>query len=50
MVGLQYFFQLNTPWGEVMAYLTIITLPVIVFYLFLQRMFIASIASSGIKG
>lgn len=50
MIGLQYFFQLNRAWGEIMAYLTLITLPVIVFYLLLQRAFIASIASTGIKG
>jgi multiple sugar transport system permease protein len=50
MVGLQYFFQLNTPWGEVMAYLAMITVPVLLFYLVLQRAFIASVASTGIKG
>lgn len=50
MVGLQYFFQLNTAWGEIMAYLTIITVPVLIFYLMLQRAFIASIASTGVKG
>ena len=50
MVGLQYFFQLNIAWGEIMAYLTLITLPVLAFYLILQRAFIASIASTGIKG
>ena len=50
MVGLQYFFQLNTAWGEVMAYLTVITVPVLAFYLVLQRAFIASIASTGVKG
>lgn len=50
MVGLLYFFQLNTAWGEVMAYLTIITVPVLIFYLALQRAFIASIASTGVKG
>jgi len=50
MVGLQYFFQLNVAWGEVMAYLSLITVPVLVFYLVLQRAFIASIASTGIKG
>ena len=50
LVGLQYFFQLNTAWGEIMAYLTLITLPVLAFYLFLQRAFIASIASTGVKG
>ncbi len=50
MIGLQYFFQLNRAWGEIMAYLTMITVPVLVFYLLLQRAFIASIASTGIKG
>ncbi|MEZ4632945.1 MAG: carbohydrate ABC transporter permease [Deinococcales bacterium] len=50
MVGLQYFFQLNVAWGEIMAYLSIITLPVLLFYLWLQRAFIESIASTGVKG
>lgn len=50
MVGLQYFFQLNRAWGEIMAYLSMITVPVLAFYLFLQRAFIASIASTGVKG
>jgi len=50
MVGLQYFFQLNVAWGEVMAYLSLITVPVLVFYLLLQRAFIESIAASGVKG
>ena len=50
MVGLGYFFQLNIAWGEVMAYLSLITVPVIAFYLILQRAFIASIASTGVKG
>lgn len=50
MVGLQYFFQLNIAWGEVMAYLSLITVPVLAFYLVLQRAFIASIASTGVKG
>ena len=50
MVGLGYFFQLNIAWGEVMAYLSLITVPVLAFYLVLQRAFIASIASTGVKG
>ncbi len=50
MVGLQYFFQLNRAWGEIMAYLSMITVPVLVFYLYLQKAFIASIASTGVKG
>ena len=50
MVGLLYFFQLNVAWGEIMAYLTIVTVPVLAFYLALQRSFIASVASTGVKG
>jgi len=50
MVGLQYFFQLNVAWGELMAYLSLITVPVLAFYLYLQKAFIASIASTGVKG
>jgi len=50
MVGLDYFFQLNIAWGEVMAYLSTITVPVLVLFLALQSAFVESIASSGIKG
>ena len=50
MVGLMYFFQLNIAWGEIMAYLSFITIPVLAFYISLQRAFISSIASTGIKG
>ena len=50
MVGLQYFFQLDIAWGEIMAYLTTITVPIIILYLCLQRTFIESIASTGVKG
>ncbi len=50
MVGLQYFFQLNRAWGEIMAYLSLITIPVLAFYLYLQKAFIAAIASTGVKG
>jgi multiple sugar transport system permease protein len=50
MVGLQYFFQLNVAWGEVMAYLSMITVPVIIVFLAIQRVYIESIAATGIKG
>ncbi|GAA2999616.1 carbohydrate ABC transporter permease [Microbacterium aurantiacum] len=50
MVGMQYFFQLNTAWGEVMAYTSLITLPVLVVFLIFQRAFVSSIAASGVKG
>ena len=50
MIGIQYFFQLNVAWGEVMAYASLITLPVLAMFLGFQRSFINSIASSGVKG
>ena len=59
MIGLGFFWQTfgsNTPgegvlpWGEMMAYLSIITIPLIVFFLSLQKAFVESIASTGIKG
>jgi multiple sugar transport system permease protein len=50
MVGVQYFFQLNVPWGEVMAYASLITLPVVVLFIAFQRSFVRSIAASGVKG
>ncbi len=50
MVGMQYFFQLNVAWGQVMAYASMITVPVLALFLAFQRSFINSIASSGVKG
>ncbi|HEX2144866.1 MAG TPA: carbohydrate ABC transporter permease [Glycomyces sp.] len=49
MVGVQYFFQLDTAWGEVMAYISMITLPMVIVFLVFQRAFIQSIASAGMK-
>ncbi len=53
-VGLRYFFASGTaegtPWGQIMAYTSLITIPVIVVFIMFQRMFISSIASSGVKG
>ena len=58
MVGLQYFFKVagggggggGVRWGEIMAYLSLVTLPVLILYLALQRAFVESIASSGREG
>jgi multiple sugar transport system permease protein len=50
MVGLQYFFLQDVLWEEVMAFLSIITIPVLILFLMLQRTYIESIAESGIKG
>lgn len=49
-VGMDYFFQLQTSWGQVMAYASIIVVPVVIVFLFFQRSFVDSIASSGVKG
>lgn len=50
MIGLQYFFQLNVSWGQIMAYSSIITVPVLALFVAFQRSFVNSIASSGVKG
>jgi multiple sugar transport system permease protein len=50
MVGMQYFFQQNVQWGEVMAYATLVTLPILAVFLAFQGAFVRSIASSGVKG
>ena len=50
MVGLSYFQQLNVLWGQIMAYATLITIPVLAFFLVFQRAFVSSIASAGVKG
>ena len=49
-LGMDYFFQLQTAWGQVMAYASIIVIPVIVVFLFFQRAFVESVASTGVKG
>ena len=50
MVGIQYFFQLNVSWGQIMAYASMITVPVLVLFVAFQRAFIGSIAAAGVKG
>lgn len=50
MIGMQQFFGRTTEWGQVMAYATIITLPVLAAFVIFQRWFVRSVAGSGIKG
>src|SRR6185312_15448725 len=45
MVGVEYFFQLDVAWGPMMAYATLITIPVLALFLSFQRAFVGSIAS-----
>jgi len=53
-VGLDYFWastsEEGTQWGEIMAYSTVITLPIILVFIIFQRAFVASVASSAVKG
>ncbi len=50
MVGLLFFFQRDVQWAEVMAYTTMITLPVLAFFFAFQSAFVKSVATSGLKG
>ncbi|MGR6971027.1 carbohydrate ABC transporter permease [Streptomyces cynarae] len=50
MIGIQYFFQTNPSWGQIMAYSSMITVPVLALFVAFQRAFVNSIASSGVKG
>jgi multiple sugar transport system permease protein len=48
--GIQQFFGRTNSWGQIMAYATVITLPVLAVFLVFQRQFVASVAGTGIKG
>ncbi len=50
MVGIDYFKQLNVAWGQIMAFASMVTVPVLALFIAFQRAFISSIASSGVKG
>jgi multiple sugar transport system permease protein len=51
-VAMGAFFGTNQriPWGDVMAFAVSMAVPVILFFLLMQRQFIASVMSSGVKG
>ena len=50
MIGMNYFFQQVPQWGQIMAYATLVTLPVLALFLVFQKTFVTSIAGSGVKG
>lgn len=45
-----YFGTNQASWGNIMAFAVSMAVPVILFFLLLQRQFIASVMSSGVKG
>jgi len=50
-VGLRYFFNLNTTeWGALMAGSTLITIPVLVFFVLVQRRLTAGLVAGAMKG
>lgn len=50
-VGIQYLFtDNNIQYGQIMAALTLTTIPVILIFIFFQRYYVQGITSSGVKG
>jgi multiple sugar transport system permease protein len=50
-IGMQAFFgQDPRLWGDLMAFASMITVPVLIVFLLFQKWFVQSVASSGIKG
>src|SRR5437016_946124 len=51
MVGMRVFFgQAPLRWGDVMAFASMITIPVLLIFLLFQKWFLRSVASTGIQG
>lgn len=49
-IGITSFYVQNIRWGQVLAFSSMVTVPVLIVFLLFQRWFIQSVASSGIKG
>lgn len=51
MVGMQVFFgQAPRHWGQIMAFASMATLPILIVFFLFQKWFVRSVASAGIKG
>lgn len=50
MLGLFVFFEQQKQWGDIMAFASLVTIPVLVLFLLFQRWFVQSVATTGIKG
>lgn len=51
MVGMQQFFgQQPRLWGDIMAFASMITVPVLIVFLLFQKWFVQSVATTGVKG
>ena len=49
-VGIASFYTQRPMWGQILAYASMITIPVLIVFLLFQKWFIRSVATSGIKG
>jgi multiple sugar transport system permease protein len=50
-VGMQIFFgQAPRQWGDILAFASMVTVPVLIVFLIFQRWFIQSVSSAGVKG
>jgi multiple sugar transport system permease protein len=50
MLGLFVFFEQQRQWGDIMAFASLVTIPVLLLFLLFQRWFVQSVATTGIKG
>jgi len=51
LIGMQTFFgQDPRIWGDLLAFASMITIPVLIVFLLFQKWFVQSVASTGIKG
>lgn len=50
MPGIQEFFTRSPEWGQIMAYSSLITLPLLLLFVAFQRFFVQSVATGGLKG
>ncbi len=51
MVAIQQFFSLDPKvWGDIMAFASMITIPVLIVFLLFQKWFVQSVATTGVKG
>jgi multiple sugar transport system permease protein len=49
-IGITAFYTLNIQWGQILAFATVVTIPIILIFVVFERWFVRSAMSSGIKG
>lgn len=49
-IGITAFYVLDIRWGQILAFASMITIPVLILFIIFQRWFIRSVADAGVKG